>query len=373
MGGVFTNVQTTVARPGTGLIAQISDTIPDAWFGGGGFQDYPFGGYGGGGDQPFYLAIGMTPPDRGADVAAAFSRITASGGSDGPESHTEGLFQTMTGEGGTWMGSGSPPTYMMHRYIGDCLDTGWGAPCFREAALPIVIMFTDICGHEGPPGEDSSCDHYTGITPAPHTWSEAIAQMNIHGAKFIGIGTNGDCAHTVGPDGFSPCYYLKRTAEETGSVDLDGIPLIYNLPPSGSTELFVSTIVGAIETIAHRVPLDVDTGLRDDPSDAVNATRFIKRRQPGCSAMPPIDPCWVEPEGVQHDLAVEFVDDSTFFGAIPGTRVTFRITFQNDFQEGGAEAQVYIAFIDVRGGGSAILDTRQVFVVVPAGSGTGPM
>ncbi|MCC6874367.1 MAG: hypothetical protein IT378_08710, partial [Sandaracinaceae bacterium] len=67
-----------------------------------------------------------------------------------------------------------------------------------------------------------------------------------------------------------------------------------------------------------------------------------------------------------------FTDQSTFFGVVPGTRVTFRITFRNDFLEGGREAQVYIAFIDVRGGGNAVLDTRQVFVVVPGSSG-GPM
>jgi hypothetical protein len=381
MGGVITNVSSTIARPGTGLIARISDPdtgIPDAWFGAADFKDMPFGGYGGGGDWGFNLTIPMTHPSRAADVAARISTgWVASGGSDGPESHTEALWQAMTGEGGTFMGGGSP-IYTIPRYVGDCLDTGWGAPCFREAALPIIVFFTDICGHNGPPGEDASCDDYTGITPAPHTWAEAIAQMNIHGAKFVGIGTNGDCSRAVGPDGFSPCYYLRRTADETGSVDLDGIPLVYNLPASGSTELFVDTIVRAIDTIAHRVPLDVDTGLRDDPSDEVNATRFIKRRQPSCRLAPPPaicevlegESCWVEPEGLTHDQAVACVDASTFFGVIPGTRVTFRITFQNDFQMGGPTAQLFIAFIDVRAGGSAILDTREAFIVVPADSGT---
>ena len=47
---------------------------------------------------------------------------------------------------------------------------------------------------------------------------------------------------------------------------------------------------------------------------------------------------------------------------------SFRITFQNDFFEGGTTAKVFVAYIDVRGGGSAVLDTRQVFIIVPASS-----
>ena len=371
MGGTLNRVQSTVSTPGTGLIDRINATIPDAWFGGGYFQDYPFGGYGSSSDQAFGLAIRMTPPARSSDVATAFSALTVSGGADGPEAHTEALFQTMTGLGGTWTGSGGIGTYTMRRYVGDCLDTGWGAPCFRDAALAIVVLFTDICAHEGPPGEDTSCDHYSGISPSPATWTNSIMEMNRRGAKFVGINANGGgggCSSVVGPSGFSPCFYLRRTAEESGSVDLDGNALVYDLPSGGASDTaFVDTVVGAIETVATRVPLDIDTALRDDPSDVemIDATRFIKRRKPACRAVPPAATCWVEPAGVEHDQAVAFVDESTFFGVIPGTRVTFRITFQNDFHPGGPTAQVFIAFIDVRTG-TAVLDTRQVIVVVPA-------
>ncbi len=44
----------------------------------------------------------------------------------------------------------------------------------------------------------------------------------------------------------------------------------------------------------------------------------------------------------------------------------FRITFQNDFVMGATTAKVFVAYIDVRGGGSSVLDTRQVYIVVPA-------
>ncbi len=385
MGGTVSNVKMTVGRPATGLIDRISEAIPDAWFGGGQHDDFPFSGYGGTPDEPFILAIGMTPPTlpgmpAGSGrmaVSTAFNAIVTHGGGDGPESQTEGLYQTITGEGGTWTGSGVPATYTMRRYAGDCIDTGYGAPCFREAALPIIVHFSDICAHEGPPGEDSSCESYTGITPAPHTWAQMIAALNMRGAKYVGINaTSGTrCATVVGASGYSPCYFMKRTAEETGTVDLDGNPLVYDLP-NGSTDLaFVDTIVGAIETIATRVPLDVDTALRDDPSDpeGVDATLFIKRRQPSCNATPPSDPCFWPPMDVDPEDAVAFIDSSTFFGVIPGTRVQFRITFQNTTYQGGTTAKVFVAYIDVRGGGSAVLDTRQVFVVVPADSGALPI
>lgn len=380
MGGVLERVKQTVATPGTGLIARIVETIPDAWFGGGQHDDMPFGGYGSSPDEPLILAIGMTPPSMAAAVQTAFNAIALHGGNDGPESQTEALYQIMTGVGGMWTYSGGggwgggSGTYELERYVGRCLDTGWGAPCFREAALPVVVHFSDICSHNGPPGEDSSCDDYVGISPEPATWNDAMREMVTRGARYVGINSSGSsCAGLVGPSGFSPCYFMKRTAEETGSIDLDGNPLVYDLPSSGGSDLvFADTVVGAIETIATRVPLDVDTALRDGPGDdGVDATRFIKRRQPACIGAASGETCWVAPAGVTHEDAVAAYDQSTFFGVVPGTRVTFRITFQNDFRIGGQSATVYVAFIDVRGGGSSVLDTRQVYIVVPATS-TGP-
>jgi hypothetical protein len=373
MGGTLENVKRSVATPGTGLIDRIGVGIPDAWFGGGQHDDFPFGSYGSPPDEPFILAIGMTDP--GADgsgrdmVGTAFNAIALHNGNDGAESQTEALYQIVTGEGNMWTGPGG--IYTMPRYVGDCLDTGWGAPCFRDAALPIIILFTDICSHEDPPGGPACDGPYAGIAPDPADWPTMIAALNARGAKFIGVNANsfgGRCSTMVGPgDAYSPCWFLKRTAEETGSVDLDGSPLVYDLPNDASLSTFSDTIVGAVETLATRVPLDITTSLRDDASDAfsVDATRFVKRRRPACTGAPGDDGCWMEPPGVTHDQAVAAIDTSTFFGVIPGTQVDFNITFQNDFHEGGDEIRIFIAYIDVSGGGTTVLDTRQVYIVVP--------
>ncbi|MEO0324240.1 MAG: hypothetical protein AAF447_14865, partial [Myxococcota bacterium] len=369
MGGTIANVKSAVTTPGTGIIDRVVEVIPDAWFGGGKHDDFPFASYGSAGrDEAFLLAIAMTPPDRRTDVQTAFDAIAQGAGADGPESHTEALFQIMTGAGADWTHS-SGTSYSVRRYVGDCLDSGFGAPCFRPGALPIVVHFTDICGHEGPPGETATCDPYTGITPSPATWAEAVDEMNARGAKYVGINASrgAGCEPPYDPSGFSPCFYLARTAEATGSIDLDGNFLVFDLPNESTSADFVDGVVGGIETVATRVPLDVDTQVRSD-GGTVDTRSFVKRRQPACRADPPTDPCWTPPADIEADQAIAAIDESTFFGVIPGTSVKFRVTFRNDFVEGGDTAQLFIAFIDVRGGGSTVLDTRQVFIIVPATS-----
>jgi len=373
MGGTLSRVQSTVATARTGIMDRIKETIPDAWFGGGTFQDFPFGGYGGGSDRAFDLVIPMTPPSAADAVRTAWTAVSASGGADGPESHTEALFQMLSGGAGIWsyMGSG---TYAVPDFEADCLDGGWGAPCFRSTALPIIIMFSDICAHEGPPGEDASCDPYTGIDPYPARWSQAVAQMDLHGAKFIGIPTRGACAAgPTSPNGNSPCYYMRRTAEATGSVDLAGNPLVYDLADGGASDsVFVDTVVGAVETVATQIPTTVDTAIRDDDSDEVDATQFIIELKPGCAATPPLDTCWRAPAGVAHEEAVAGYDESTFFDVLPGTQVTFRVSFRNSFFRGEERTRVFTAFIDVRGAAGNTLSTRQVFIIVPALPSPGP-
>jgi len=51
-------------------------------------------------------------------------------------------------------------------------------------------------------------------------------------------------------------------------IEGDGNPLVYDLPAGGASDtVFIDTVVGAIETVATWVPFDIDTGLRDDPTD----------------------------------------------------------------------------------------------------------
>ena len=56
-----------------------------------------------------------------------------SGGGDGPESQTFAVYETVTGRGGTWMGSG--PTFTLRSYEGDCLSYGWRVSARRVRRL----------------------------------------------------------------------------------------------------------------------------------------------------------------------------------------------------------------------------------------------
>jgi hypothetical protein len=46
--------------------------------------------------------------------------------------------------------------------------------------------------------------------------------------------------------------------------------------------------------------------------------------------------------------------------------VVFRVDFYNDFVPGGMTAQLFRATIEVLGRGRTVVDTRPVFIVVPA-------
>ncbi|NIS37319.1 MAG: hypothetical protein GWO04_48550, partial [Actinobacteria bacterium] len=165
------------------------------------------------------------------------------------------------------------------------------------------------------------------------------------------------------------CLFMRETAIASGAVDEGGTPLVYDLPDGGADEgAFADAVVGAIETVLARVPLDVDTALRDDPADAVDATAFIAAREPACfEAM--TDDCWIAPTGIAQEDAVGSLEADRFVDVLPGTQVIFRITFANDSVAQERRAQVFVAFVDVRGDGGPVLDTREVYIVVPAQRG----
>ena len=376
MGPTIDNVKATVTAPVTGILDRVVASIPDVWVGGGGHRDVPFASYSSVPDEPFYLSIRMTPPDHAADVRTAFETLRAAGGGDSPEAGTFALYEIMTGAGGTWSAAGQ--TYTMRHYVGDCLDTGWGAPCFRDGALPIVIHFSDICQHNGPADD---CDDYVGIHPATPSWTDAMTEMSGHGARYVGINASSgsscatvhEPAHcaTMSRCNATPCWFMRQAARQTGSVDLDGNELVYDLPNLGTDRAtFSDTIVGAVSTIATRVPLDIATRVRGDSTDPerIDERSFIASRSPACNEH--IEPCWTEPAGTSHAAAVLTYDMSTFFAVVPGTRVLFRITFRNDIFPGESHATLFRAHIDVTAGSSAVLDTRDVYIVVPALPGT---
>lgn len=417
MSSVQQAVSNTIAAPGTGLVDSIRRIIPDTWFGVGHYDDFPSGGFGAGSDRaihPLCTTAGaggmgygpaecvsgtalhgltMTNPmamvgtETGAQLVQRVARaIPGGGGSDTPESQVEAMYQIMTNEG--LYDRASPTACSTASTIGrapcwvkptTCGEGTWGFPCFRQGALAITIHYTDVPWHNGArdesPPTTTYYSPYTGITPAPHNFDQMLAAYQRRSARQININAGSPrCEGRIvtNHSGTGACYDMRMAAEGTGSVDVDGVPLVYDLPSGTGTstpETLINVVTNAVNTLATRVPLDITTALRNDPSNPMmfDGTQFIKRRVPSCQIPPTNTNCWTPPSGVAMRAAVARTDLSTFYRVVPGTRVRFTITFQNDVFEGDCrQSTLFHSYIDVLGDGVTRLDTREVFVVVPA-------
>ncbi|HJK91869.1 MAG TPA: VWA domain-containing protein [Polyangiaceae bacterium LLY-WYZ-15_(1-7)] len=217
MSGEIAQIQ---ARLRDTIIPGLDREIADVRFAVARFDDFPVGSYGGGGDIPFQHLQNIT-----ADVAAtqrAVDGFRASGGADGPESQVEALYQVATGEGiGAWVPRSG------------CAGGG-GYPCFRPGATPIILLFTDADFHNGPGGAYA----YSGITPRPHTYAEAVAALNARNAKVLGL-MSGAAARDD----------LEAIARDTGATAADGSPIVFDIGTDGRS--LGEDVVRAVQTLCR--------------------------------------------------------------------------------------------------------------------------
>jgi len=300
------------------------------------FADFPVDPYGNAdaGDNPFELIIPMT--DDLALTQAALSLIHLGNGRDEPESHVEALYQVATGAG---LGGSIPASF-------GCPMGGFGYPCFRDDALPVVLLFSDAPFHNGPVGL-APYEPYSGISPRPHTYAEALAELTALGIKVISFdsGTGSATAH------------LRRIADDTGAHSVDGRPLIFNVGRRG--ENLGTEVVGAIELFADAIVFDVDTVLIDpDRSDGVDVTEFVEA----------VVPVSAEPaDGVREiDVAA-----GIFRGVVSGTRLLFQLRFRNDALVPGPTTRRFLLEIVFRGDGRTFLARRTIEIVIPGADGDG--
>lgn len=344
MQGPIDNVTRSLASIST----QINARIPNVQMGVGHYDDFPnetdiFSlGYGGPGDVPYAHDQDITASI--ADVQSALNRLSAAGGADTPESSVEALYQTATGEGATWTFGGAPPFELPRRRcpaVPDETGRRRGYPCFRPDSLPIIVLVTDAPFHNGPGGSEA----YTGISPAPHFFDQAVTALNNIGARFIGVAVGG-----------GPRAHEEEVARMTGTVDTTGAPLVYDA--TGGT--VSDAIITGIETIAGRTPQDVDTTTEtvDGNPDGFDATLFIK-------AITPLEGYNMGVTGPNPGVTYSSKDERVFYQVVPGTQVEFSVRFFNDVRPPAATAQIFRAVIIVRGNGVARLDSRNVYIIVP--------
>jgi hypothetical protein len=215
-------------------------------------------------------------------------------------------------------------------------SAGIGYPCFRPNALPVIFLTTDEA-----PSQTYNC---------PAAAIVASAANNI-GAKIVGVLGTGPTAQTR-PD-------LEYLARETGAVDASTNPPTPIVIDSANGDAALA-IAAAIRLLAKGVPLDLEATPVDDPSDAVNAvTAFISRLetyQPGtaqCTA------------GLQTEDSNSDGYPDRYRNVLPGTPVCWNlIPKQNTTVMSTDQPQLFRAKVEVRGG-VTLLDTRNVFFLVP--------
>lgn len=352
MGTPISTVQSSL----TNISTQISTAIPDVQMGVGHFRDFPFDacesepgpfpidiGCGDGGDTAYEHRQDITA-NLGA-VQTALNGLSAGGGADSPESHVVALFHMATGLGETY--THSTGSWSIARKTCDPVPDEPAArsayPCFRPGALPIVVMVTDITMHNGP----GAFSPYTGITPPAPIFETAMSALGSIGARFIGVAVGGGGRE-----------HLEEVARQTGTVDATGTPLVYDAA-GGAVD---ASIIDGIGALVGGVTQDVSTQTVNVPGnpDEHDATTFIK-------AITPVEGYGAG--GIPGTGYASF-DDTTFYQVVPGTIVEFSVDFYNDVRPPPATAEIHKARINVIGNGVTLLDSREVFIIVPPDGAT---
>ena len=358
--------------PTEGVFALVQDRLSESQFSLVTYTDFPFAPYGASTDLPMRMLLNMSPAPPGAApwlaLQDAIAEMGVGQGGDQATSATEALYQILTGDGGRYARGAA--LFEWPAFRDRCPDSSWGAACFREGTRPVLVHHMKSCAHDGPEaGAGAGCEPYTGLVPRSRRWDETLTRLGRVGARYIGLHA-GPLACT----GASPpraCRYIEQTGRLTGSLNEAGQSYLMQMPETmGAWSSSAAAIADAIIRLGSQTPFDVDTVARDDTTDEyeVDARRFLLSRQPACEAVPPLDPCWTGTPGSGGGAAVGGTDASTFFSVIPGTQVIFRLRFENRFLEGGSAVRVFTAYVDIRGDEVLRLQTRQVYVVVPASS-----
>lgn len=340
--GSMSSTLSGVASEFATLVTELSREIPDAEYGVATYDDYAYGSYGysSSGDKPFELRQEVT--SNTSQVQTVLRSLGTHYGGDGPESGMEALYQGLTGIGydqncgrtynsdtdvKPFIASSSDPfgggggQFRTGSYAGGGTRGGFG---FREYALPVIVYVTDnyLRDPESGYGAPGGC-------PGDAGRSDVIAAANDLGAYLIGISASGS----------TPVSQMNDLADNTNSfADTDGDGrandrLVFTW--TGSSTTLRTTIVDAIKDLVSSIQFDrVSLAVENDPYGFVTG----------------ITPAYYEMSSSADGETVEFQLD--FRGAVAQ----------------GEEDEVYTLTLNIFGDDTVLLDTLDIFVVVPGRS-----
>ncbi len=316
-----------IAGCGGGIIGAIRCTIPDAWFGVGHHDDYPYGSFGSSGDVVYRNYQDITASLSAAQNAV--NRLPRHYGADIPESQAQALWAIATGGG---LGG-----YLSART--GCPAGTWGYPCFRPGTIPIVILLTDAPFHNGPSGYN-----YSG-TPASTaaSWAATVSALNARSIRVITVDSG-----TAERD-------ARALADATGSYSSSGARYVFEIASNGTG--LSAAIVNAVVDLANYNRMDISARAVDTTGTPVDERGFVDS---------------ITAVGWGPGSCRSISGGSVFVQCLPGTHVDFRIAFRNDIVMPTAVAQVFNFFIEVIGNGTFVLQRVPVRIVVPPAVPTYP-
>lgn len=322
------------------IAPEIFATIPDTEFGVGIFADFPLEayGYGASTDSVYELRLPMT-----GDLLAvqnALDGLPLQDGLDPWEAQIEALYQVATGSG-------------LGEYIEaslGCPSGGFGGPCFRRDAQPIVLLFTDAPFHGGPAsGMQPQSSYADGVLePSPHSYTVTMQEFLTQRIRLVGL-WSGDDARARRD--------LELAVQDTGSVGPDGTPIVFDIGSDGSS--LGGGVVSALRDLAGSLVYDVDAFASDPVAgDGFDTATLV------------LD---IVPLEARPMTGVSGVDRarSMFLDVSAGTTLIYEVNIVADAPTPGPEPQRFMIRIHFRGDGATDLGARDLTVVVPSVDGRG--
>lgn len=216
----------------------------------------------------------------------------------------------------------------------------FGYPCFRQGALPIVLLATD---------EQPLSAGDTNKTP---DWSTIVLpQMLARGARFIGILGSGFAVNTDAD--------LRTMAADTGAVDSTNAnaPLVFD----GAGANAAAAIENGVRAAVNGIPLRMRAVIEDDPADAVDAVAAF------------VDHIETLELGTAECAGSLSADDSNsdghpdrYSGVTPGTGVCWRVVPKaNTSVPATTVLQTFHATVRVTADVDVALGMRDVYFLVP--------
>lgn len=323
------------------IVSGLSTALPDAEYAVGTFDDYADGTHGTAGiDKPYILVQQVT--DNTTAVQGALSGLDLHSGNDTPESSMEALYQALTGVGydqscdGRYTTNTDVVPFMASSgdlfggtggqwYNSSTSGSGTaGGAGFRDYALPVIIYATDAQMRDAGSTSGtlnsvprSACHNASG--------ADVISAAGSLGAYLIGISVGGT----------SPVSQMNTLAAATNSyADTDGDgaaddKLVFTW--TGSSSTLRTTIVNAVTDLVGSLHFTEITLVPEDPYGFVTG----------------IDPASYTLSSGANGQVIDFT--LTFRGAVPAA----------------SEDEVYHVTLNVIGDGTVLLDTLDIYVVVP--------